>query len=217
MIVVIDNYDSFTYNLVQALASLGGDVKVYRNDEIDAAAVVGMHPAGVVVSPGPCGPNESGNSPSIVMELGARHVPVLGVCLGHQVIGAAYGATIDRAPRPMHGKTARVEHDSRGVFTNVPTPFEAGLYHSLAVMEDTVPATLTISARSAEGVVMGLRHRELPIEGIQFHPESILTPDGELLLGNFLRLATHPTAGWRAMKQQHRDRTLETDSWQLRD
>ncbi len=204
MIVVIDNYDSFTYNLVQAFAALGAEVRVFRNDDIDAASVANLAPTGVVVSPGPCGPEESGNSPSIVAELGAREVPVLGVCLGHQVIGAVFGATIDRAPCPMHGKTVRVEHDSLGIFTNVPSPFEVGLYHSLAVVEDTVPSALVVSARSVEGVVMGLRHRTLPIEGIQFHPESILTPDGETLLRNFLRLATHPTAGWHAMKQRRR-------------
>ena len=212
MIVVIDNYDSFTYNLVQGLASLGGDVRVYRNDEVDAAAVVEMCPAGVVISPGPCGPTESGNSPAIVTELGTRDVPVLGVCLGHQVIGAVHGAKVDRAPSPIHGKTVRIEHDSLGVFTNVPTPLEAGLYHSLAVVENTVPPELIVSARSADGVIMGLRHWELPIEGIQFHPESILTPDGETILSNFLRLATHPTAGWRAMKQRRQRHTSEKDS-----
>jgi anthranilate synthase/aminodeoxychorismate synthase-like glutamine amidotransferase len=202
VIVVIDNYDSFTYNLVQALATLGAEVRVFRNDDIDEASLIDLAPAGVVISPGPCGPEAAGNAPSIVAELGAREIPVLGVCLGHQVIGAVYGATVDRAPRPMHGKTIRVDHDSQGIFTNVPCPFEVGLYHSLAVVEKTVPPELVVSARSVEGVVMGLRHRELPVEGIQFHPESILTPDGETMLGNFLRLATHPTAGWHAMKQR---------------
>jgi anthranilate synthase/aminodeoxychorismate synthase-like glutamine amidotransferase len=124
--------------------------------------------------------------------------PVLGVCLGHQVIAAAFGARVERAPGPMHGKTSNVEHDSQGVFTNVINPFEAGRYHSLAVVEETLPPELVVTARSDDGVVMGLRHTEYPLEGVQFHPESILTPEGEMVLGNFLRLATHPTAGWRA-------------------
>ena len=200
MIVVIDNYDSFTYNLVQMLQVLGATVEVHRNDAVNATEVLGMQPAGVVISPGPCGPRESGNTPTIVQHAGTKEIPVLGVCLGHQVIGAVYGATVARAPRPMHGKTTRVQHDSMGVFTNLPDPFDAGLYHSLAVLEETVPNELAVTARSTEGVVMGLRHRELPVEGVQFHPESILTPDGETMLANFLRIATHPTAGWHARK-----------------
>jgi len=130
--------------------------------------------------------------------------PLLGVCLGHQVIGAVYGARVERAPTPMHGKTSLIEHDSRGVFTNVPTPFEAGRYHSLAVVESTLPAELEVSARSEDGVVMGLRHLEHPVEGVQFHPESILTAEGEMILSNFLRVATHPTAGWRARREAGR-------------
>jgi anthranilate synthase/aminodeoxychorismate synthase-like glutamine amidotransferase len=202
MILVIDNYDSFTYNLVQALQVLGATVDVHRNDVVTGSDVLAMRPAGLVVSPGPCGPNESGNTPAIVRDVAAAEIPVLGVCLGHQVIGAVYGAAVERAPQPMHGKTAQVEHDSAGVFTNVPNPVEVGLYHSLAVVEDTIPPELELTAKSANGVVMGVRHRTLPVEGVQFHPESILTPDGETVLANFLRLATHPTAGWHALKRR---------------
>jgi anthranilate synthase/aminodeoxychorismate synthase-like glutamine amidotransferase len=196
MILMIDNYDSFTYNIVQMLGALGAEVEVYRNDAIDADGVRAREPAGVVVSPGPCGPHDARNSIDVVRTM-APVCPVLGVCLGHQVIAAAFGARVERAPGPMHGKTSQVEHDSKGVFTNVINPFEAGRYHSLAVVEETLPSELTVTARSDDGVVMGLRHSEYPLEGVQFHPESILTPDGEMILSNFLRLATHPTAGWR--------------------
>jgi anthranilate synthase/aminodeoxychorismate synthase-like glutamine amidotransferase len=212
MILVIDNYDSFTYNLVDLLAVLGADVVVRRNDVVDADAAMALGPAGVVVSPGPCGPAQAGNAPAIVRRAADREIPVLGVCLGHQIIGHVFGATVARAPRPMHGKTTHVEHDSRGIFTNVPTPFDAGLYHSLAVMEETLPPELSVTARSAEGVVMGIRHRSLPVEGVQFHPESILTPDGETILANFLRLATHPTAGWRAVAARGRSVTRDERS-----
>jgi anthranilate synthase component 2 len=201
VILVIDNYDSFTYNLVQMLGALGAEVEVYRNDDIDAAGVLDRDPAGVVVSPGPCGPTDSANSMEIVRQVGTR-CPLLGVCLGHQVIGAVYGARVERAPAPMHWKTSLVEHDARGVFVNVPSPFEAGRYHSLAVVESTLPPELTVSARSEDGVVMGLRHSEHPVEGVQFHPESILTGEGEMILANFLRMATHPTAGWRAQRER---------------
>ena len=196
MILVIDNYDSFTYNLVQMLGALGAEVEVYRNDAITADEVLGREPAGIVISPGPCRPAEAGVAIDVVKKL-APVRPLLGVCLGHQAIAAAFGARVDRAPGPMHGKTSRIEHDSRGVFTNVLSPLEAGRYHSLAVVEETLPPELVVTARSDDGVVMGIRHEELPLEGIQFHPESILTPDGEMMLGNFLRLATHPFAGWR--------------------
>ncbi len=205
MILVIDNYDSFTYNLVQMLGALGADVEVYRNDAISADEVAAGEPAGVVLSPGPCSPAESPGSMEIVKRM-APLCPVLGVCLGHQVIGALHGAKIERAPVPMHGKTSRIEHDARGLFTNVSNPFEAGRYHSLMVVESTLPPELIVTARSDDGVVMGLRHAELPLEGVQFHPESILTPDGEMILKNFLTLATHPTAGWRALREKEQRR-----------
>jgi anthranilate synthase component 2 len=197
MILVIDNYDSFTYNLVQMLGALGAEVEVYRNDVIDADGVAAREPAGVVISPGPCRPEDAPGAMEIVQRM-APVCPTLGVCLGHQAIATVFGARVERAPAPMHGKTSRVEHDSQGVFTNVINPLEVGRYHSLAVIEETLPPELVVTARSDDGVVMGIRHREYPLEGVQFHPESILTPEGETMLGNFLRIATHPTAGWRA-------------------
>lgn len=189
MIVVIDNYDSFTYNLVQMLATLGAEVEVYRNDAITADEVAARRPAGVVISPGPCGPAEARNAPEIVRRMASR-CPLLGVCLGHQIIADVFGARVGRAPKPVHGKADRISHDSRGVFTNVPTPFQAVRYHSLAVIESTLPPELQVTARSEDGVVMGLRHASLPLEGVQFHPESILTTEGPTIMSNFLRLAT---------------------------
>lgn len=209
MILVIDNYDSFTYNLVQMLGALGADVEVARNDALDAPRVLAMGPAGVVISPGPCGPAEAGNAPGILTAAAGADIPVLGVCLGHQILGAAFGARVERAPAPMHGRTSPIEHDGEGVFTNLPNPFEAGRYHSLAVVEESLPEEVRVSARSPDGVVMGLRHASLPLEGVQFHPESILTPDGEMILFNFLRLATHPTAGWKALKDRPRQSTQQ--------
>jgi anthranilate synthase component 2 len=197
VILMLDNYGSFTYNLVQMLGALGAEVEVYRNDEVTAEEVIAREPAGVVISPGPCGPAQAVNALDLVKEVGPT-CPTLGVSLGHQVIAAAYGARIERAPAPMHGKVSRIDHDSRGVFTNVSNPFEAGRYHSLAVVESTLPPELVVTARSGDGVIMGVRHSEHPVEGVQFHPESILTPEGEMILANFLRMATHPTAGWRA-------------------
>ncbi len=205
MILIIDNYDSFTYNLVQMLGALGADLQVYRNDAITVEEVVAWEPAGVVVSPGPCGPNEATGAKEIVERMAPR-CPVLGVCLGHQIIGAVYGARIERAPKPMHGKTSQIEHDAQGLFTNVTNPFEAGRYHSLHVVESTLPGELLVTARSDDGVVMGIRHAELPLEGVQFHPESILTPEGEMILSNFLRIATHPTAGWNAQRAKEGQR-----------
>ena len=201
MILVIDNYDSFTYNLVQMLGALGADLEVYRNDVITAEEVAARKPAGVVISPGPCGPRESAGAMDIVRRM-ASDCPVLGVCLGHQIIGEVFGARIERAPAPMHGKTSSIAHDAKGLFTNVSNPFEACRYHSLHVVESGFPDDLVVTARSDDGIVMGLRHAELPLEGIQFHPESILTPDGEMILSNFLRIATHPTAGWKAIREK---------------
>lgn len=201
MILVIDNYDSFTYNLVQLLETLGADVMVHRNDAITAEGAAALAPAGIVISPGPSAPVAARNAPAIVRRM-ASSCPILGVCLGHQIIAEVFGATVDRAPEPVHGKTGRITHDALGVFTNVPSPFEAARYHSLAVVEHTLPAEVVVTARSHDGVIMGIRHRELPLEGVQFHPESILTSEGEMIVANFLRIATHPTAGWAAVRRR---------------
>jgi anthranilate synthase/aminodeoxychorismate synthase-like glutamine amidotransferase len=191
MILVIDNYDSFTYNLVQMLGVLGAEVEVYRNDEATGDEAAELAPLGAVISPGPCGPAQAGNAPQIVRRL-ATICPVLGVCLGHQIIGSVFGARIDRAPVPMHGKTSMIKHDSRGLFTNLSNPFVGGRYHSLAVVESSLPPELIVTATSDDGVIMGLRHTGLPVEGVQFHPESILTPEGEMILANFLRRLRAP-------------------------
>ena len=187
MILLIDNYDSFTYNLYQYLTELGAEVEVRRNDEItvdEVAARLGEIER-VVVSPGPCTPVEAGISVEVIQELGPR-VPILGVCLGHQAIGAAYGGDVVRAEVVMHGKTSRIHHAGKGVFAGLPRPFEATRYHSLIVDRDTLPACLEITAETEDGVIMGLRHREHPVEGVQFHPESILTSTGKELLATFL-------------------------------
>ena len=187
MILVIDNYDSFTYNLVQYLGELGAEPEVVRNDAVDMSGISAMRPEGIVISPGPGTPDDAGVSLEVIRGLGSG-IPILGVCLGHQAIGQAFGATVARARRQMHGKTSAVEHDGRGVFRGVPSPFSATRYHSLAVLADTVPEDLEISARADDGEVMGLRHRRWPVEGVQFHPESILTEHGKILLANFLGL-----------------------------
>ncbi|MCB9612190.1 MAG: aminodeoxychorismate/anthranilate synthase component II [Sandaracinus sp.] len=184
MVVVVDNYDSFTFNLVQYLAELGAEVRVFRNDAIDLASIEALAPSGVLVGPGPGRPDESGVSLDVIRS-GTR--PVLGVCLGHQAIGELFGGRVIRAERLMHGRTSPVEHDGRGVFEGLPSPFTATRYHSLLVERDTFPESLEISAWTAEGEIMGLRHRERPIEGVQFHPESFLTEHGHTLLGNWLR------------------------------
>jgi anthranilate synthase component 2 len=186
MILVIDNYDSFTWNLVQGLGELGATLKVVRNDELTLDQIAEFRPDRIVISPGPGTPDQAGVSIEVVRRLGP-HTPILGVCLGHQAIGRAFGATVDRAPRQMHGKTSAISHDGRGVFRELANPFMATRYHSLVILRDTVPEVLEASAWSEDGEIMGLRHRELPIEGVQFHPESILTVEGKRLLGNFLR------------------------------
>lgn len=186
-VVVIDNYDSFTYNLVQAVAGQGARVSVRRNDAVDATDVLDLGPTHLIVSPGPGRPEDAGISMDIVIAAAGR-VPVLGVCLGHQALAAAYGARVQRAVALMHGTSSRVYHDGRGLFEGLPNPFTAGRYHSLSVDEKTLPAELTISAYTSDGEIMGLRHRELCLEGVQFHPESILTPEGDRLLRNFLDL-----------------------------
>jgi anthranilate synthase component II len=186
MILLLDNYDSFTFNLYQALRELGADVLVRRNDKITVDDVESVAPDldGIVISPGPCTPTEAGISVPLIQRL-AGAVPILGVCLGHQAIGAAFGGSIVRAPRLMHGKTSMISHDSRGVFAGLPNPFQATRYHSLIVERSTLPDELMITAE-ADGLVMGFRHQSLPVEGVQFHPESILTPAGNDLLANFL-------------------------------
>ena len=187
MILVIDNYDSFTYNLVQYLGELGAEPEVVRNDAVDMSGISAMRPERIVISPGPGTPDDAGISLEVIRGLGSG-IPILGVCLGHQAIGQAFGATVARARRQMHGKTSAVEHDGRGVFRGVPSPFSATRYHSLAVLADTVPEDLEITARADDGEVMGLRHRRWPVEGVQFHPEAILTEHGKILLANFLGL-----------------------------
>jgi anthranilate synthase/aminodeoxychorismate synthase-like glutamine amidotransferase len=185
MILVIDNYDSFTYNLVQYLGELGAKMEVVRNDALDVDAIARMRPERVVISPGPGNPSQAGVSLEVIRRLGPT-TPTLGVCLGHQSIGQAFGATVTRARMLMHGKTSEIRHDGKGVFAGLSNPFTATRYHSLIVLAETVPDELEISARTEDGQVMGLRHRRFPIEGVQFHPESILTVEGKKLLANFL-------------------------------
>ena len=186
MLLMIDNYDSFTYNLVQYLGELGADVRVYRNDAITLDDVAALAPAQIVVSPGPCTPNEAGISVPLISALAGR-IPILGVCLGHQAIGQAFGGRIVRAQRVMHGKLSAVAHDGRGVFAGLPSPLTVTRYHSLAIERASLPACLEVSAASEDGEIMGVRHRELAVEGVQFHPEAILTEHGHALLANFLQ------------------------------
>ena len=185
MIVVIDNYDSFTYNLVQYLQELGAEVEVHRNDRITVDGIAARRPDAIVISPGPKTPDQAGVSLETVRAFSGR-VPILGVCLGHQAIGQAFGGRVVRAPSLMHGKTSRITHDGRTIFRGLENPFEATRYHSLVIGPDSVPADLEVSARTEDGVLMGLRHREHPTEGVQFHPESVLTGEGKKLLKNFL-------------------------------
>jgi anthranilate synthase component 2 len=185
-VVIIDNYDSFTYNLVQYLGELGAEIRVMRNDAVTVEAVSAANPDRIVISPGPGRPQDAGITMSVIRELGGR-TPLLGVCLGHQAIGAVFGGTIVRAAAPMHGKTSTIEHDGLGVFHGVDSPFVASRYHSLIVADADLPAELQVSARTRDdGTIMGLRHRTLPIHGVQFHPESILTGAGQRILKNFL-------------------------------
>ncbi|MBA2375771.1 MAG: aminodeoxychorismate/anthranilate synthase component II [Rubrobacter sp.] len=183
-VLIIDNYDSFTYNLVQYLGELGADVVVRRNDEVSSEDIRALHPDRIVVSPGPCTPNEAGVSVEVVEKL-SNEAPILGVCLGHQAIGQAFGAKIVRG-EPVHGKTARISHDGEGVYEGLEQNFEATRYHSLVIEPDSLPDCLVVTSRSEDGVIMGVRHRELPVEGVQFHPESIMTRSGHELLRNFL-------------------------------
>jgi anthranilate synthase/aminodeoxychorismate synthase-like glutamine amidotransferase len=187
MLLVIDNYDSFTYNLVQYFGELGEDVQVYRNDTITPEEIEAFQPGRIVISPGPCTPNEAGISVETIRRFGGK-VPILGVCLGHQSLAVAYGGEVVRAPRLMHGKTSQIKHDGKTIFRSLPNPFEATRYHSLIVDRTTLPDCFEISAETAEGEIMGLRHKTLGVEGVQFHPESILTVAGKDLLRNFLKL-----------------------------
>jgi para-aminobenzoate synthetase component 2 len=184
-VLVIDNYDSFTYNLVQALAVLGADVLVRRNDAVTVAAAEQLAPTHLVVSPGPGRPEAAGVSMAAIAAFLPR-IPILGVCLGHQALGAVMGAAVDRAPRLMHGKSSLIYHDGRTIYRGLPNPFEGGRYHSLAVVEETLPDDLVVTSYTSEGEVMGIRHLRHPVEGVQFHPESVLTPDGPALLRSFL-------------------------------
>jgi anthranilate synthase/aminodeoxychorismate synthase-like glutamine amidotransferase len=191
MLLVIDNYDSFTYNLVQYLAEIGQEVRVVRNDELPAADIGALAPSHIVISPGPCTPNEAGISLDVI-RLYAGKIPILGVCLGHQSIGQAFGGKVVRAPRVMHGKTSQIFHDGKGVFTGLPNPFEATRYHSLVIEKTSVPPDLEVTARTADEEIMAVRHRTLPVEGVQFHPESFLTTAGKDLLRNFVARGGRP-------------------------
>ncbi|MCY3761023.1 MAG: aminodeoxychorismate/anthranilate synthase component II [Gemmatimonadetes bacterium] len=185
MIFVLDNYDSFTYNLVQYLGELGAELQVHRNDRITVDEVAALQPEKIVVSPGPCTPNEAGISMELAVRLGPQ-IPLLGVCLGHQAIGQAFGGVVVRAPAIMHGKTSEIHHDGQRLFADLPNPFTATRYHSLVVERGTLPDCLEVVAETDDGVIMGIRHRDYPVQGVQFHPESILTGEGKRLLANFL-------------------------------
>jgi len=194
MILVIDNYDSFTYNLVQYLGELGEEVVVHRNDEIDIAGIEALKPDHILISPGPCTPNEAGISMEVIAYFKGK-IPILGVCLGHQSIGQVFGGNVIRAEKLMHGKTSEMHHNGAGLFEGLPSPFTATRYHSLIVERESLPDCLEITAETADGEIMGLRHREYPIVGLQFHPESIMTDHGHRMLSNFLRLrAGAPTS-----------------------
>jgi para-aminobenzoate synthetase component II len=191
VVLLIDNYDSFVHNLARYVRELGEETRVVRNDRIEPEAIAALAPTHIILSPGPCTPREAGVSNRVVERFGSR-TPILGVCLGHQCIGAAYGSEVVRAARPMHGKTSEVHHDGSGIFAGIPSPFRAARYHSLLVPRDTLPECLEVVAATAEGEVMAFRHREHPVWGVQFHPESVLTEHGYTLLRNFLDLGIAP-------------------------
>jgi anthranilate synthase component 2 len=195
-VVLIDNYDSFTWNLVHALGALGAKVEVYRNDAISVDALAAKQPDAIVISPGPCTPNEAGISLEIIRRLGGK-TPILGVCLGHQAVGQAYGGEVVRAPAPVHGKLSRIRHRGEGVLRGINAPFEATRYHSLVVKRATVPADLAVTAETEDGLVMAMSHKKHPVHGVQFHPESIASEHGRTILKNFLDLA----AQWNAAKR----------------
>jgi len=187
MILLLDNYDSFTYNLAQYLGELGCEVEVHRNDKISVEEIARRKPERIVISPGPCTPQEAGISVELIQRLAGKF-PILGVCLGHQALGAAYGGKIIRAPKLFHGKTSEIRHDGKGIFRKLPEPFTATRYHSLIVERKSLPRELTVTAETADGIIMGVRHRRHKLEGVQFHPESVLTESGKQLLQNFLEL-----------------------------
>ena len=189
MILVIDNYDSFTFNLVHYLLELGAETHVVRNDALTVAEAMALKPQAVLLSPGPCTPNEAGICLELIAAAAETRLPLFGVCLGHQSLGQAFGGTVLRAPQVMHGKTSPMTHDGTGVFAGLPSPFNATRYHSLIVREDDLPDCLVVNARSPDGLIMGMHHRDLPLHGVQFHPESIATEHGHDLLANFLRIA----------------------------
>ena len=191
MLLIIDNYDSFTYNLVQYFGELGQEVRVVRNDEIPAADIAALGPSHIVISPGPCTPNEAGISLDVIKTYAGR-IPILGVCLGHQAIGQAFGGRVVRAARVMHGKTSKIFHDEKGVYFGLPNPFEATRYHSLLIERATVPDALDVTAKTWDEEIMAVRHKTLPVEGVQFHPESFLTTAGKELLRNFLARKGRP-------------------------
>ncbi|HUN53618.1 MAG TPA: aminodeoxychorismate/anthranilate synthase component II [Smithella sp.] len=186
MILMIDNYDSFTFNIVQYLGQMGENVKVYRNDKIKIEEIKRLKPRAIFLSPGPCTPREAGITVDVIQEF-YKDLPIMGICLGHQSIGCAFGGEVVRASRIMHGKISPIMHDGKTIFAGLPNPFPAGRYHSLLVARDRLPACFEISAETAEGEIMGLRHRNYPVEGIQFHPESVLTPQGKRIIKNFLK------------------------------
>jgi anthranilate synthase component II len=190
MFLLIDNYDSFTYNLYHYLGELGAEIVVKRNDTLTAAEAVAMSPQGIILSPGPCTPNEAGICLELIKAAAGR-IPLLGVCLGHQALGQAFGGKVVRAPAPLHGKLSQVKHRGVGVFQDVPSPLTGTRYHSLVVDRATLPDSLEVTAETADGIIMGLQHRKLPLHGVQFHPESIASEHGHRLLGNFLRIAGH--------------------------
>lgn len=197
-ILVIDNYDSFTFNLVHYLAELGAELHVVRNDALTVADAMAMQPRAILLSPGPCTPNEAGICLALVAAAAETGTPLLGVCLGHQALGQAFGGIVERAAQVMHGKVSAIAHDGSGVFAQLPSPFEATRYHSLVVRQAGLPGDLIVNAHSPDGLIMGMRHRELPLHGVQFHPESIATQHGHALLGNFMALAGLPLHQRRA-------------------
>ncbi|MFB9906573.1 aminodeoxychorismate/anthranilate synthase component II [Allokutzneria oryzae] len=205
-VLVVDNYDSFVYNLVQYLAQLGADCVVQRNDAVELDRITDFD--GVLVSPGPGTPERAGASMDVIRRCAAESVPMLGVCLGHQAMGAVWGATVERAPELLHGKTSQVLHDNVGVLADLPSPFTATRYHSLTVREDTIPADLEVTGRTESGIVMSMRHRELPLHGVQFHPESVLTEGGHRMLANWMAISGHPVAEVRVAELESGMRAL---------